>query len=85
MAEDIGLRRGGVHKTLQDRLADHYGVQVTSEGIDEAAGEQHRYSPDSRILRLAPSLRVGQRAFRMASQIALLEYDDLITELVIAP
>ncbi|NIH82014.1 MULTISPECIES: short-chain fatty acyl-CoA regulator family protein [Amycolatopsis] len=81
MAEDIGLRRGAVHNTLQERLANHYGVQVTSEGIDEAAGQQHRYSPDAKILRLAPSLRVGQRAFRMASQIALLEYDDLITEL----
>jgi predicted transcriptional regulator/transcriptional regulator with XRE-family HTH domain len=81
MAADIDLRRGGVHRTLQDRLTDHYGVQVTSEGIDEAAGQQHKYEPDARVLRLAPSLRVGQRAFRMASQIALLEYDDLITEL----
>lgn len=81
MAADIDLRRGGVHRTLQDRLTDHYGVQVTSEGIDEAAGQQHKYEPGARVLRLAPSLRVGQRAFRMASQIALLEYDDLITEL----
>ncbi|HVV09910.1 short-chain fatty acyl-CoA regulator family protein [Amycolatopsis sp.] len=81
MAGDIDLRRGGVHRTLQDRLTDHYGVQVTSEGIDEARGQQHKYEPGSRILRMAPSLRIGQRAFRMASQIALLEYDDLITEL----
>jgi predicted transcriptional regulator/transcriptional regulator with XRE-family HTH domain len=81
MAADIDLRRGGVHRTLQDRLTDHYGVQVTSDGIDEAAGQQHKYEPDARVLRLAPSLRVGQRAFRMASQIALLEHDDLITEL----
>ncbi|TVT62892.1 ImmA/IrrE family metallo-endopeptidase [Amycolatopsis rhizosphaerae] len=81
MAGDIDLRRGGVHQKLQDRLTDHYGVQITTEGIDEAAGQQHRYEPAARVLRLAPSLRIGQRAFRMASQIALLEYDDLITEL----
>ncbi|PXY25342.1 Cro/Cl family transcriptional regulator [Prauserella coralliicola] len=81
MSTEMGLRRGDVHRALLDRLTDHYGVTVTSEGIDEAAGQQHRYEPDARILRLAPSLRVGQRAFRMASQIALLEYDDLITEL----
>ncbi|GAB2990574.1 short-chain fatty acyl-CoA regulator family protein [Amycolatopsis acidiphila] len=81
MAAAIDLRRGGVHRTLQDRLTDHYDVQVTSEGIDEATGQQHKYEPGARVLRLAPSLRIGQRAFRMASQIALLEYDDLITEL----
>jgi predicted transcriptional regulator/plasmid maintenance system antidote protein VapI len=81
MAADIDLRRGAVHQTLQDRLTGRYGVQVTSDGIDEATGQQHRYEPDARILRLAPSLRVGQRAFRMASQIALLEHDGLITEL----
>ncbi|MBE8519852.1 DUF2083 domain-containing protein [Amycolatopsis sp. H6(2020)] len=81
MAADIPLLRGQVLGALKDRLFQRYGVEVTSEGIDEAAGQQHRYEPVTRVLRLAPSLRVGQQAFRMASQIALLEYDDLITEL----
>ncbi|GAA4668250.1 MULTISPECIES: short-chain fatty acyl-CoA regulator family protein [Amycolatopsis] len=81
MAVAMDLRPGSVHRTLQDRLTGHYGVQVTTEGIDEARGQQHRYEPVARVLRLAPSLRIGQRSFRMASQIALLEYDDLITEL----
>jgi len=81
MALEAPLQRGQVLGALKDRLLQRYGVDVTSEGIDEAAGEQHRYEPGPRVLRLAPSLRVGQQAFRMASQIALLEYDDLITEL----
>lgn len=81
MAAAMDLRRGGVWATLRERLTGHYGVTVTSEGINESAGEQHRYEPDGRVLRMAPSLRIGQQAFRMASQIALLEYDDLITEL----
>jgi len=81
MAAEIPLQRGQVLGALKDRLFQRYGVEVTSEGIDEAAGQQHRYEPVTRVLRLAPSLRVGQQAFRMASQIALLEYDDLITEL----
>jgi hypothetical protein len=81
MSEDIDLRPGSVHRTLYDRLIDHYGLQITTEGIDAARGQQHRYEPGARVLRMAPSLRIGQRAFRMASQIALLEYDDLITEL----
>ncbi|SFP29574.1 hypothetical protein SAMN05421810_102170 [Amycolatopsis arida] len=81
MASMIGLRRGEVRNRLRERLVEHYGVHVTSEGIDETAGEQHRYEPDTKTLRLAPSLRIGQQAFRLASQIAVLEYDDLITEL----
>ncbi|RZQ64489.1 short-chain fatty acyl-CoA regulator family protein [Amycolatopsis suaedae] len=81
MAVSLGLRRGEVRNGLRERLTDTYDVRVTSEGIDENAGEQHRYEPRARVLRLAPSLRIGQQAFRMASQIALLEYDDLITEL----
>lgn len=81
MHAELGLRRGEVRNGLRDRLTGHYGVTVTSEGIDESQGQQHRYEPEGRVLRMAPSLRIGQQAFRMASQIALLEYDDLITEL----
>lgn len=81
MAEEMGLRRGEGWVQLRERITGRYGVTVTTEGVNEAAGEQHRYEPDGKVLRMAPSLRVGQQAFRMASQIALLEYDDLITEL----
>ncbi|WP_116046548.1 short-chain fatty acyl-CoA regulator family protein [Amycolatopsis palatopharyngis] len=81
MAATLDLRRGEVRRRLREKLEETYGVTVTSGGIDEAAGQQHRYEPGARVLRLAPSLRIGQQAFRMASQIALLEYDDLITEL----
>lgn len=81
MYADLLLRRGEVRNGLREALATRYGVTVTTEGINEAEGEQHRYEPEGKVLRMAPSLRIGQQAFRMASQIALLEYDDLITEL----
>ena len=81
MDAELGLRRDEMPKRLRDRLAEHYGVDRDHRGLNLAAGEQHRYEPDAKVLRLAPTLRIGQQAFRMASQIALLEYDDLITEL----
>lgn len=81
MAMEMNFRRGDLRNALRDTLSDTYGVLATTEGIDEAAGEQHRYEPNTRVLRMAPSLRVGQQAFRMASQIALLEYSELINEL----
>lgn len=81
MAGEMGLRRGEVHRALFERLTERHGLTVTTDGIDETTGQQHRYERSPRVLRLAPNLRIGQRAFRMASQIAVLEYDDLITEL----
>ncbi|WP_016698322.1 short-chain fatty acyl-CoA regulator family protein [Actinoalloteichus spitiensis] len=81
LAVALDLRRGEVRAALRDRLSEAHGVRVTSEGVDEAAGEQHRYEPAARVLRLAPTLRFGQQAFRMASQIALLEHDRLISGL----
>ncbi|MBA0125034.1 hypothetical protein SAMN06265360_10358 [Haloechinothrix alba] len=82
LAVELGLVRGGdLRNALRDTLAESYGVHSTSEGIDESRGEQHRYEPDTRVLRMAPSMRVGQQAFRMASQIALLEHAELINEL----
>lgn len=81
MSLEANLRRGDLRNALRTMLTEQYGVQVTTEGTNESASEQHRYEPDTRVLRLAPSLRVGQQAFRMASQIAVLEYHDLIDEL----
>src|SRR5699024_3727087 len=81
MYSELGLQRGEVRNGLYEHLTKHYGVTVTTEGIDETSGEQHRYEPEGRVLRMAPSLRVGQQPFRLAAQIALLEYDDLITDL----
>ncbi|MQA63926.1 MAG: ImmA/IrrE family metallo-endopeptidase [Actinophytocola sp.] len=81
MAADMNLRRGDLRNALREKLSEVYGVTATTEGVDEAVGEQHRYEPGTRTLRMAPSLRVGQQAFRMASQIALLEYPELISEL----
>lgn len=81
LAAQIGLHRDNTWRMLRQRLTERLGVTVTNDGIQDAAGEQHRYEPDGRVLRMAPNLRTGQQIFRMASQIALLEYDDLITEL----
>ncbi len=58
------------------RLADH-GVRVTSS--DTA---RRHYDPETRILALSPRLLPAQRAFQLATQLALLEHDALLTELV---
>lgn len=84
LAAELDLRPGEVRATLARRLRDRHGVTVTTEGIGPEGGDQHRFEPAGRILRLAPTLRPGQAAFRMASQIALLELPDEIDRLAAA-
>ena len=82
LAATIGMRRGEVRSTLQDRLAQRHGVQVRRDDATLLGDELHRYRPQTRTLHLSTSLRAGQQAMRMAAQIALLEYADVIDEIV---
>ncbi|MGF0167268.1 short-chain fatty acyl-CoA regulator family protein [Streptomyces koyangensis] len=74
LAHEIGIRPGEVRRALATRLDEHHGVRITTDADDQL----HHYAPRVRILHLSPRLRPGQQAFRMATQIALLEHDDLI-------
>ncbi|MFF7353886.1 short-chain fatty acyl-CoA regulator family protein [Streptomyces filipinensis] len=72
LAEEIGIRPGEVVQALTDRLTGTHGVRFSAD-----TGEHlHRYDEATRTLRLSSRLRPGQRAFRMATQLALLEYGD---------
>lgn len=82
LATEIGIRRGEARSALTDRLADRHGVRIVREETDALAGELHRYRPQSRTLHLSTSLRSGQEAIRMGAQIALLEYADVIDEII---
>ncbi|MET8627589.1 short-chain fatty acyl-CoA regulator family protein [Kitasatospora sp. NPDC004669] len=76
LAEDIHLRRGEVRAVLAERLSSQHGVRITT-GSDHL----HQYDPHAQVLRLSDRLRPGQQAFRMATQLAYLEHDALLSEL----
>lgn len=76
LAEGIHLRRGEVRTVLAERLAARHGVRIATGGE-----LLHQYDPKARILRLSDRLRPGQQAFRMATQLAYLEHDGLLSEL----
>ena len=82
LAARIGLRRGEVRALLRDRLAQRHGVRISREDAGVLGDELHRYRPQTRTLHLSASLRAGQEAMRMAAQIALLEFADVIDEIV---
>ncbi|GAA2439129.1 short-chain fatty acyl-CoA regulator family protein [Streptomyces pulveraceus] len=74
LAAEIAIRPGEVLRALTARLAEGHGVRLSSE-----AGEPlHHYDEATRILHLSARLRPGQRAFRMATQLALLEFGDVL-------
>ncbi|MFI2758426.1 short-chain fatty acyl-CoA regulator family protein [Streptomyces echinatus] len=72
LAEEIGIRPGEVVQALTDRLTGTHGVRFSAGTGDHL----HRYDETTRTLRLSTRMRPGQRAFRMATQLALLEYGD---------
>ncbi|KOV67010.1 Cro/Cl family transcriptional regulator [Streptomyces sp. MMG1121] len=70
LAGEIGIRPGEVIGALTTRLAEAHGIRLAAEPGDRL----HRYDDRGRTLHLSPRLRPGQRAFRMATQLALLEH-----------
>ncbi|WP_338932518.1 short-chain fatty acyl-CoA regulator family protein [Streptomyces netropsis] len=76
LAAQIGIRPGEVLRALATRLAERHGVRIAAD-----ADQLHRYDPLARVLHLSNRLRPGQQAFRMATQLALLEYSGELTRL----
>ncbi|MFD9860090.1 short-chain fatty acyl-CoA regulator family protein [Streptomyces alboflavus] len=81
-ARDWGLKPSRpATDVLERRLADHHHVTVV-RAAPERAADARRFDPASRLLFLSPWLTEGQRAFQLATQIALLEYRPLLDTLV---
>ena len=77
LAAEIGVRPGDVVRVLADRLSGLHGVRLGADSDQHL----HRFDPQGRVLHLSPRLRPGQRAFRMATQLALLEHGEQISAL----
>ncbi|GAA2059750.1 short-chain fatty acyl-CoA regulator family protein [Streptomyces carpaticus] len=76
LAGELALRPGEALPVLAARLQERHGVRL-AEGCEVL----HRFDPVRRVLHLSGRLRPGQRAFRLATQLALLEYGPLLSEL----
>ncbi|MEH3137189.1 MAG: short-chain fatty acyl-CoA regulator family protein [Mycolicibacterium neoaurum] len=86
-AEDIyarhGLHTGGMDGQLAELLSDEFAISVVLDSGDRLGPNVKRhYEPDTRTLLLARWLLPGQRAFQLATQLALLLHSDLISSIV---
>jgi XRE family transcriptional regulator, fatty acid utilization regulator len=81
MFADSGMRVGGLDTRLSELMRERFGITVV---IDDALPEtaKRRYHEDTKVLRVARWLMPGQRAFQIATQLALLSQSDLISAIV---
>ncbi|SHM44479.1 short-chain fatty acyl-CoA regulator family protein [Streptomyces yunnanensis] len=73
----LGLRPGRAVDPLTARLAERHRITV----VQAAAGhspDARRFDPTAGVLFLSPWLSDGQRAFQLATQLALLEHGSLL-------
>ena len=84
-AEDLTIRmrmhRGELVRELSDRLTMVHGVHVVRR-VDLGESVLHRYDPESKTLQISGHLSSGQTVFKMAAELAYLEFGDLIEKLV---
>jgi len=72
---------GDMAEGLAARLADRHGIRVERTDRDDA-GALRTLDPGARVLKLSKTLRPGQAAFQLATQVAFLEAAETIDNLV---
>ena len=82
-AEDLTIRmrmhRGDLPRELSDRLTEVHGVHIIRR-IDLGDTVLHRYDPATNTLEISNHLSSGQQVFKMAAELAYLEFGDLIDD-----
>jgi predicted transcriptional regulator/transcriptional regulator with XRE-family HTH domain len=77
----IRMHGGELRTELSRRLTEVHGVRIIRR-IDLGDTVLHRYHPGSKTLEISANLSAGQRAFKMAAELAYLEVGDLIDAMV---
>lgn len=81
MFTESGMRTGGLDIQLAELMRDRFGISVViDDNLPDTA--KRRYHPDTKVLRVAHWLMPGQRAFQIATQLALVGQSDLISSIV---
>ncbi len=84
-AEDLTTRmrmhRGDLAGELARRLTEVHGVHINKR-IDLGDTVLHRYDPHTKTLEISNHLSSGQQVFKMAAELAYLEFGELIDRMV---
>ena len=77
----LRMHRGDLARDLSDRLTAVHGVHIVRR-TDLGDTVLHRYDPATRRLEIGSHLSSGQQVFKMAAELAYLEFGGLIDKLV---
>lgn len=80
-ALEMGMPLGRMADAAARRLEEKHGLRLAELPQESDPGTVREYDEQARILRLSRWLGPGQRAFQLATQLALLEQSDLIDRL----
>ncbi|OBH45665.1 acetate metabolism transcriptional regulator RamB [Mycobacterium mantenii] len=84
-AEDLTIKmrlhHGDLARELTRRLTEVHGVHINRR-IDLGDTVLHRFDPETKTLEFSNHLSLGQQVFKMAAELAYLEFGDLIDTLV---
>ena len=84
-AEDLTIRmrmhRGELAGELARRLTEVHGIHIIRR-IDLGDRVLHRFDPQTKTLEISNHLSAGQQVFKMATELAYLEFGELIDQLV---
>jgi XRE family transcriptional regulator, fatty acid utilization regulator len=84
-AEDLTIRmrmhRGDLAGEVSDRLTAVHGLHIVRR-IDVGDTVLHHYDPAAKTLEMSSHLSPGQTVFKMAAELAYLEFGDLIDTMV---
>ncbi|MED5815055.1 acetate metabolism transcriptional regulator RamB [Mycolicibacterium sp. 050232] len=77
----IRMHRGDLAGELANRLTTEHGVRIVRR-IDLGDTVLHRYDPATKTLEMGNHLSRGQQVFKMAAELAFLEFGELIDKMV---
>ncbi|MFW0789252.1 acetate metabolism transcriptional regulator RamB [Gordonia sp. CPCC 205333] len=77
----IRMHSGDVRQAIVDRLQRVHGVSLNRR-VDLGDYVLHQFDPNARRLDISAALSAGQRTFKVAAELAYLEFGDLMNDLV---
>lgn len=81
MTERMRMHSADIRTEIANRLENVHGVRIVRR-VDMGDYVLHNFDPQTRRLDISAALSVGQRTFKLASELAFLEFGDLLDELV---
>ena len=81
LTDRMRMHRGELARDIAQRLSQVHGVRIVRR-IDLGHTVLHRYDPATKTLEMSAHLSGGQQVFRLAAELAYLEFGHLIDTLV---